>query len=322
MSSLRLAVTFSSVALVTLTASAAGKLTVKTARNHRGWTDAVVLNNGRVEAVVVPSIGRVMQFRFATAVDGPLWENPVQLGKPMPAKPWEAAHGSFGGDKTWPAPQSQWNWPPPDVFDAAPLALRVEADRSVVLTSPVSERFGIRTERRISLATNSTTMQIVTTYEKVSGPPAETSVWVITQAKDPVAVYVPVPKDTKFPEGSTQEFALPKEHAALKDGLVRLTRDAKGPHKIGNDASSIVWVGERELLRIDIAREADAKYPDGGCSTEVYTNGDPVPYVELETLGPLHMLKVGDRISATNTYTLYHREGANVEAQVNQILSH
>ena len=322
MSSLRLAVIVTSVALVTLTASAAGKLTVRTARNHRGWTDAVVLNNGQVEAIVVPSIGRVMQFRFASAVDGPLWENPVQLGKPMPEKPWDAAHGSFGGDKTWPAPQSQWNWPPPDVFDAAPLAFRVEADKTVVLTSPVSERFGIRTERRITLATNAPTLQIVTTYEKVSGPPAETSVWVITQAKDPVAVYVPVPKGTKFPDGSTQEMALPKDSSEVKDGLVRLTRDPKGPHKIGNDASSIVWVGERELLRIDIAREADGKYPDGGCSTEVYTNGDPVPYVELETLGPLHELKAGDRISATNTYTLYHREGANAAAQVKQILAH
>jgi hypothetical protein len=162
----------------------------------------------------------------------------------------------------------------------------------------------------------------VTTYEKVSGPPAETAVWVITQAKDPVAVYVPVPKDTKFPEGTTKEFPLPKDQAELKDGFVRLSRDPKGPHKIGNDASSIVWVGEHEVLRIDIAREAEAKYPDGGCSTEVYTNGDPVPYVELEALGPLHLLSVGDRISATNTYTLYHREGANVATQVKQILSH
>ena len=100
MSSLRPAVAVMAAAFLALSANAAGKVTVKTARNHRGWTNAVVLSNGHVEAVVVPSVGRLMQFRFATAVDGPLWENPQLLGKPMPEKPWEAAHGSFGGDKT------------------------------------------------------------------------------------------------------------------------------------------------------------------------------------------------------------------------------
>ena len=323
MSSLRFAVAVTAAATMALSASAAGKVTVRTARNHRGWTDAVVLNNGHVEAVVVPSVGRLMQFRFATAVDGPIWENPQLMGKPMPEKPWDASHGSFGGDKTWPAPQSQWNWPPPDVFDAVPLAFRVEADQTVVLTSPVSARFGIRTERRLTLSPDAPKLQIVTTYEKVSGPPMETGVWVITQAKDPVGVYLPVPKDTKFPEGSSKELGgLPKDQSELKDGFVRLARDLKASHKIGNDASSIVWVGVHEVLRIDIAREADGKYPDGGCSTEIYTNGDPVPYVELETLGPLHTLNVGDRISATNTYTLYHREGANPLEQVKQILAH
>lgn len=303
------------------TLNAAGKISVKPAATYHGWTDAVLLGNGTVEAVIVPSVGRLMQFRFAGSADGPLWENPALAGKSIPEKPWETAHGSFGGDKTWPAPQSLWNWPPPDVFDAAPLAFRVDPDRSVVLTSPVSRRFGIRTERRFTLAPNAPRLRVVTTYEKVSGPPVETAVWIITQAKAPEAVFLPVPLQSRFPDGTAQEWKLPKDFARLQNGLVRLTRDPRESHKIGNDAESIVWVGAHEVLRIEAAREAGATYPDAGCSAEIYTNGDPVPYVELETLGPLHPLKVGDHISATNSYTLYRRTGADAGAQVKQILS-
>ena len=190
-----------------------------------------------------------------------------------------------------------------------------------MLTSPVSARFGIRTERRLTLVPDAPKLQVVTTYEKVSGPPVETAVWIITQAKDPEAVFLPVPAESKFPDGIAPEWKLPKEFARLQAGLVRLTRDPKESHKIGNDAESIVWVGAHEVLRIEVRRMAGAAYPDAGCSTEIYTNSDPVPYVELETLGPLHRLKIGDRISATNSYTLYHRAGADAGAQVKQILS-
>lgn len=293
---------------------------MRTNVRHRGWTDAVVLGNGLVEAVIVPSVGRVMQFRFAGESDGPFWENEKLAGQPMPAKPWEAAHGSFGGDKTWPAPQDAWGWPPPDVFDAVPLAFRVMADQSVVLTSPVSERFGIRTERRITLEPGAPVMRIETAYEKVSGEPVKAGVWVITQAKDPLAVFVPVPKATRFPEGTTKLWGVPTNHLSRTDLGLRLTRDRQKSHKIGNDGTALVWVGERELLRVDIPRVTGADYADDGCSVEVYTNADPVPYVELETLGPLKLLRVGDRLSATNTYRLARRTAASPETDAEMML--
>lgn len=298
-----------------------GGVRVVTNQSHRGWRDAVILRNGAVEAVVVPSLGRVMQFRFAGRADGPFWENEKLAGQAMPAKPWEAAHGSFGGDKTWPAPQSLWNWPPPDVFDAAPLAFRVTPDNAVVLTSPVSARFGIRTERRVTLDRKEPVMCIETTYEKVNGDPVEVGVWIITQAKDPEAVFLPVPAASKFPSGTTTMWGVPTNHLSRVDGMLRLTRDLKGSHKIGNDGTSIVWVGPKELLRVDIPRVPGATYPDDGCSAEIYTNPDPVPYVELETLGPVKTLRIGDRLSATNTYTLAPRTVAGAEADARRLLA-
>lgn len=295
---------------------------VMTQQSHRGWHDAVILRNGTVEAVAVPSVGRVMQFRFAGESSGPLWENERLLGQPMPAKPWEAAHGSFGGDKTWPAPQSLWNWPPPDVFDAAPLAFRVNADRSVTLTSPVSPRFGLRTERRLVLDPEEPVLRIETTYEKVAGEPLEVSVWVITQTRDAEAIFLPVPAPSKFPLGTTTLWGVPTNQlTCLPGNLLRLDRDRQASHKVGNDGSSLVWVGEREVLRVDLPRSPGANYPDDGCSVEIYTNPDPVPYVELETLGPLRRLQAGDRLSATNVYRLARRNCAAPEAAAKAILA-
>ncbi len=293
---------------------------VATAQHHRGWKDAVVIGNCMVEAVIVPSVGRVMQFRFVGDPDGPFWENARLAGRAMPDRPWEAAHGSFGGDKTWPAPQSLWNWPPPDVFDATPLAFRVTEERDIVLTSPVSPRFGLRTERRIRLDPAEPVMRIVTTYEKVSGDPVETSVWIITQVRDAEAVFLPVPERSRFPAGTTDQWGLPGGHLTRSGSLLRLDRDRRDSHKIGNDGTRLVWVGRDSVMRIDTPRDPDGRYPDGGCSAEIYINPDPVPYVELETLGPLQTLRPGDRLSATNTYRLARRQTADPEAEARRIL--
>ena len=82
-----------------------------------------------------------------------------------------------------------------------------------------------------------------------------------------------------------------------------------------------MWAGERELLRIDIPRVPGADYPDDGCSVEIYTNADPVPYVEFETLGPLRTLHRGEQLSATNTYRLARRSTGAIEQDVRALLA-
>ncbi len=286
--------------------------------NYRGWAGAYVLRNAAAEVFVVPSVGRVMQFRLAGETDGPFWENPTLLGKAMTANPW-ATTGSFGGDKTWPAPQSAWNWPPPDIFDAVALSARVNGD-SIQLTSPVSARFGIRTERTVSLDARTACMKIITRYEKVSGEPVEVGVWVITQTRVPEAAYLPVPNHSRFPKGLSTMWDIPSQLVTVQRGLIEFRRDAKDSHKIGNDAGSLAWIGSHWNLRIDVGRSTDAAYPDDGCSAELYSNPDPAGYVEMETLGPLRRLSTGQSLSATNIYTLSRRQPGPTEAEARRIL--
>jgi len=290
-------------------------------QNYRGWTDAIVLRNRTVEAVIVPSVGRVMQFQFVGEHDGPFWANENLVGKPMPAEPWKTSHGSFGGDKTWPAPQSAWNWPPPDVFDATAVTATINADRSVSLTSPVSPRFGLRTVRRIMLDPDQPVMRITTTYEKISGGPQDVSVWIITQLRDPVATFLPVPDETKFPSGLAPQWPAPPGASERHGDLLRLVRLPAKSYKVGNDAADIIWVGTKHLLKISGDFVPGATYPDGGCIAEFYGNADPVPYVEHETVGPLKTLRVGEKTAATNRYVLARRTSADPASDARALLA-
>ncbi len=292
--------------------------------NYHGWSNSILVSNGRVEAMIVPAIGRVMQFRFAGEEDGPFWENRVLDGrKPEPeSKEW----GNFGGDKTWPAPQADWwritprAWPPPVAFDSLPVEAK-EDGFVVKLISSVDPHYGIRTSREIELDLDRPVMTITTTYEKVSGQPLKVGVWIITQLKDPVAAFASLPDFERFRESYNRQSDELPSHFKIEEGLLSLTRDPKASHKIGTDAGALFWVGQQAVLRIDSPRKISGDYPDEGCSAEIYTNPDPLAYVELEMLGPLHKMVAGDKITRASSYTLLRRREADPDLEVRRWLS-
>ncbi len=286
------------------------KLVTVTRAEYNGWKEAIILSNGKVEAVIVPSIGRVMQFRFV-GEEGVFWENPDVAGKPV--NPASNDWINFGGDKPWPAPQADWPkvapraWPPPIGFDASVWEAKV-GNNAVELISPIDAHYGIRARRHVKLDPVKPILTISTEFEKVTGDPRTVAVWVITQLKEPDTIIVPVPPGSRYKEGYNKQ-SLP-EHFSVKNGTITLKRDPKKSTKIGNDAGMLTWVGDRYNLRIESPRVPNAEYPDNGSSAEVYTNADPLKYVELEMLGPLKEMKVGDKMERANIYTLTRRTKA------------
>ena len=311
-----------------------------TRTEYHGWKNAIVISNGQVEAIIVPSIGRVMQFRLV-GEEGVFWENSEVAGKAV--NPKSNDWTNFGGDKPWPSPQSEWpkitprSWPPPIGFDSSPWEAKefisnitrmfspeskgAVGATTIQLTSPVDPHFGIRVTRDIYVdVTGAAVMKIKTTFEKVSGTPVKVGVWVITQVNEAEAVFVPVPKNSPYKEGyNLQSKELP-ENFNVKDGLIELKRDPKKASKIGNDAGTLLWMNAKYVLRVDSPRILNADYPDNGSSAEVYTNPDPAKYIELEMQGPLQEMKVGERIERVNTYTLLRRRNQDAAKEARKIL--
>jgi len=289
--------------------------------SYHGWANSLLLNNGKAEAVIVPAVGRVMQFHFA-GEDDVLWENDKLQGKP--ADPSSKEWINFGGDKSWPSPQADWEkmigrgWPPPATFDSVPLEAHSEGD-AIELASPVDPDYGIRVHRLIKLDPQKPILTITTTYEKVSGNPLKVGVAVITQLRDPQRAFIKLPAHSKYPEGYTLlNFEKPQD-AKFQDGLFSLTRSHDKSSQIGNDGSSLLWMNEKYALRIDSPHVDGAEYAEGS-SAVIYTNHDPDAYVELETYGPLTTLKAGEKISRTNVYTLSKRTEKDPDSEARKIL--
>ena len=289
---------------------------------YHGWPDSLLMTNGVVEVVIVPAIGRVMQFRYAGEDRGPFFENRDLDGKAP--DPNSAEWINFGGDKTWPAPQDDWpkmtprKWPPPPTFDSVPLKAEVKKD-AVELVSPVDPNYGIRTRRIVQLEPGKAIMTIRTIYEKAQGDPVKVGVWVITQMAEPEKAGMILPPKSQYPEGYNKQMEVLPKDLKREGRFVSVTRDPKNQAKIGSDGGTLVWMDKDFYAQIDAPREPGAEYPDQGSSAEIYTNPDPLHYVELETLGPLHTMKVGDTIERTNRYTLLRRKDG--EQQLKTLLN-
>jgi hypothetical protein len=232
---------------------------------------------------------------------------------------------NFGGDKIWPAPQANWDtitprsWPPPSGFDAAPYEASIDG-WTVTLTSPVDPHYGIRTRRVIRLALDEPVMTVTTTFDKVAGQTLMTSVWAITQLKDPVLACAAVARPSMFRDGFKRQTNESPPSLLVQNDILRLTRDPKSPYKIGMDVPALVWIGEDSVLRIDSPRLPYREYPDEGSSAEIYTNPDPLRYVELEMLGPLTKMIIGSTTSRTSTYTLLRRAEHDPDLEARMLL--
>ncbi len=169
---------------------------------------AIVLRNAVAEVVVVPEIGRVMEFILLDGkghVQGSFWRNP---GFGRDPKPDSEGWINQGGDKAWPAPQADWpkiagrGWPPPKTFDAVPYTDSVKGNQ-VELVSPVDPGYGVRVRRTISLDPHASVMTIQTVYEKVQGAPVPIAVWTITQLNPPERAFILLPEHSAQPQGYT-----------------------------------------------------------------------------------------------------------------------
>lgn len=313
------------VAPATASASAA----VQASRiDHRGWGDSIRLSNGQVETIVVPAIGRIMHFGPVNG-ENVFWENPALYGKTFDGrtKGWI----NFGGDKTWPSPEADWGnftgkkeWDPPLAFDGQPHTSRIDND-TVILVSPVDPQYGLQVTRRIRLMATKPVLEVTTVYERVSGEPAPMGIWIITQLKEPAGLYMPVPENSRFEGGyypliKTVPPSLKQRDFGAGRQWLSLIRDSKTSHKIGGDAGTLIWVGDKFAVRIDSPRVPGAEYPDHGSSAEIYTNGGDLKYIELEMLGPLHQMKPGDKLEQKNVYTLYPRTQADPQQEARNIL--
>jgi hypothetical protein len=316
---------------------AATKPVTVTRLTWHGWPGSVRVSNGIVEAVVVPAIGRIMSFQFVGRPEtSPVFVNKEWDGKTV-ADADPVTWAAFGGDKLWPAPQSEWPnhnvraWPPDQTFDGDPEVAQI-VPNGVRLTTPDSVAFAARATRTFTMTPGQPRLYIAQTLIKdpdAANPPGlvgataaaaapesqnaaarqhrdgfPIGIWSITQTRGDGAIFLPLATGGPFPTGylslGDPEDVAPAPYFTTQAGLLRIARDPSKSHKIGA-GSSAGWMaslyGGTLLFSEHYPYQSGAAYPDGGTPAEVYTNGGATAYIEMELLGPLVSLTHGNKIS-------------------------
>ena len=266
---------------------------------YKGWANCWKISNGVAEVVVVPQTGRIMSFSFAGS-GNVLFENSALAGTIADTvqKDWV----NYGGDKLWPAPQSDWVWPPDPVLDRATQTVRATADGITMHGRPSQ---GVVFERQIHMSPDQAEIRILNRLVNVGRKALDRSVWEICQVAKPDRAILPVSKRN----GWTSLTNLPDDAAFVQpvgDDAVQISRDPKKGHKYGS-TSLAGWVAmEAGHLRLTLSTQSIAAetYPDQGSIEEVYTAGDPDDNMELELLGPMRHLTPGQSTSVETVWKL------------------
>jgi hypothetical protein len=269
-----------------------------------------------------------MQFRLVGDADGTFWQNRALDGRQQSTSGGDWLN--FGGDKCWPSPQSSWPiqqggaWPPPGGFDGCPMGTTL-TERGVVLTSAIDPFWGIQVVRHIELEPDQPVLHVRTVYRKLQGPPVRTGIWTITQFQDPEQTCMLLAPASIFQNGFVNLLDVAPANFEMHDfgidgQVLSFARHGEAYTKIGSDGISVAWIGRKCMVRIDV-EPVPGEHPDGGCRTEIYTNPDPLKYVELETLGPLTAMEPGGCIEQSARYTILRRTESEARARVRQIFA-
>lgn len=269
-----------------------------------GWESCVRLANAEVELVVTTAVGpRVVRFAYRGArnlfaeIDG------QQGGRGE--RDWMIR----GGHRLWVGPEKK-----PDSYELDNVPVAVEAIPGGVRTTQAKGPLtGVVKQMEITLAADSNTVTVVHRLMNAGDKPARLAPWALTvMAPDGMAV-IPLPAKIAHTERLTHnqewsiwgytDFSDPRWTLGSRYVFFRQDR-TRGPNKLGL-AHREGWVGYLlgEFLFVKrFAWAAGATYPDGGCNFETFSNEE---ILELESLGPLTLLKRGQSVVHTETWKLF-----------------
>ncbi len=280
--------------------------------SYHGWKNTIRLSNGEAELIFVPQIGRIMRYSFIGAPNL-LWNNDALLGKVLDPKKPGTEWMNFGGDKLWPAPQAKWGWPPDPLMDAGTQEIKVKNRKTLVMTGQVSPKHQVQFRREITLDAQGTGVTFVNTLHNVGKQEEAWSCWEVAQIDDPDRMTMAAYNGGKNSKGYYLFGDTPLDAGLLKqeEGLLVLERSKTKSAKIGSDSPE-GWIEAKKgnlRFRMKMQVEPGQLYPDENSPLEIYTNPDPLSYVELEMLSPLKKLKPGESVSFTVHWRCSRSEG-------------
>ncbi|MBI2300544.1 MAG: hypothetical protein HYU66_16665 [Armatimonadetes bacterium] len=234
---------------------------------------------------------------------------------------------NYGGQLTWPAPQSHWSktWPPPQELDLGTYTHKIEQPDGdqveITVQSPPDKDLGVQLSRKLSLLRASTVLRITETLKNVGD---KTRVWSIadlsqhpgaltpgeTFTKD-AQIYLPLNAESKHHLGfaallgpQTSDQFTPEDHVLRVDYL--------GQERMVGADSYAGWMAyadkRHEIVFVKLAYlKPERTYPDQNLTCTVYTApSENESYLQMAMRSPLDELSPGEESTFTVWYGAAH----------------
>ena len=284
---------------------------------HIDGRDAFRISDGKSEAVVVPSLGRVMHYAQVGGANW-LWNAPLDKAD---LNGWK----NYGGEKAWVAPQSTWplfighEFPPDEAWESGHQAQVLNNPPRLQTTSPTS-KCGIRILREFTFNAKGEFVT-TTTLEKMDDTPLIAGAWTITQVVPPDAVFLPASAASAYKNNFYNWSRQPVGNIVnVLPGLIRIVPTTAGSYKIGVDAPVAAIAAVRNgVAFVQRAERTNGKYPDGaeasGFPVELFDLGQTdLHYLELELLSSISPLAKGQRRTFIVCWSLHALPSPDAES--------
>ncbi|MBI3947923.1 MAG: hypothetical protein HY321_18545 [Armatimonadetes bacterium] len=278
------------------------------------WPNCCRLANGQIEVVATTDVGpRIIRLAFLGGENefAELPEMVMQTG----GRAWHI----YGGHRLWHSPEAMPRSYSPD---DSPIEARTDGD-TLRLIQPVEPQTGIQKEMAVALSPAEARVRVTHRLRNAGPWPVEMAAWALS-VMAPGGFGIAPQSQRSVPHNLLPNRVLvlwpytdPTDpRLMLGSRYLRLRQDPeRGPIKVGLDVDA-GWCAHARRGHLFLKRFAyqdGARYPDCGCSVEMYTNE---AMLELETLGPLRTVAPGETIEHVEEWRLFRDVDVSDEGSV------
>ena len=285
-----------------------------TKESYAGWPNTYRLDNGIIEARVVTDIGpRIVELKPAGK------ENLLYLREAESGRQGEAEWMFRGGWRLWVAPEKKETT---YGLDNSPCKVEELSATTIRVTGPAQPEAGIQKQIHVTLNPGERRLRVMSRIHNISDHALTYSAWSLPVMRPGGRAFVPLDVGSltafdairKLILWSYTEMTDPRYR--FTDRLIEIDHSKVQPapagqggrrddeSKIGVDSAQgwTAYLLDGTLMLKRFPHHADAPYPDGGSTIEIYSSHE---FLELEHLGPLTTIQPGGTISCPEDWWLF-----------------
>ncbi len=291
---------------------------IETGVTYRDTKNSLRISNGVVELILTTDYGpRILKYGFVgDPEENNLFGRWDGVTARTPLGDWHIR----GGHRLWIAPEAT-----PKSYDPdnRPVPFRIEG--SLVFLEPEPEpHTHIRKALTVILDKTGTGVEVIHRLTNEGLFPVEMSVWAVSVMNTGGIAIFPQPPFVPHSEKvepvrplamwAYTDFTDPRWTWGKRFLALRQDPQASDPQKIGflNREGWAAYARQGVIFTKYYNVEPDARYPDFGVNTEVFTNAQ---MLEIETLGALNCVEPGDTIGHSERWELRREEAGTTEAE-------